>query len=80
MKRPAGILTLAAFFLTIGIAIAYYNTSSFGYDDANIISFNSEEINLFDYNIKFEDVEETIEAIKKKMPQTYITIGEIKDI
>lgn len=75
MKRPSRILTLAAFLLVIGVAVAYYNTSSFGYDDANIISFNSEELNLFDYNINFKEVEKKIDKIKEKMPEKYITIA-----
>lgn len=75
MKRPSRILTLAAFVLVIGVAVAYYNTSSFGYDDANIISFNSEELNLFDYNINFKKVEKKIDKIKEKMPEKYITIA-----
>lgn len=75
MKRPSRILTLAAFVLVIGVAVAYYNTSSFGYDDANIISFNSEELNLFDYNINFKEVEKKIDKIKEKMPEKYITIA-----
>lgn len=74
MKRPSRILTLAVFVLVIGVAIAYYNTSSFGYDDANIISFNNEELNLFDYNINFKEVEKKIDKIKEKMPEKYITI------
>lgn len=68
------ILALATVTLLIGIIIAYYNTSSLGYDNANIISFNNEEINIMDYNIKYKDIKKRTEQIKKIIPTETITI------
>ena len=40
MKKEVRILALATIALAIGITVSYYNTSSLGYDNANIIFFN----------------------------------------
>lgn len=74
MKKTAGILLIASIVFTAGIGVAYYNTSSIGYDNANIISFNSEQINIFDYRIEYKEIEEKIEKMKKYLPDNYITI------
>lgn len=74
MKKPRRILTLAALVLLIGISVAYYNTSSFGYDDANIISINNEELRILDLNINYKEIEEKFEKIKNNIPDNFITI------
>lgn len=74
MKKIVSILLTASFVFTIGICVAYYNTSSIGYDNANIISFNNEQVKIFDYRIEYKSVEEKIERIKKVLPDNYITI------
>ncbi|MFR5876852.1 MAG: hypothetical protein ACLUFN_10220 [Eubacterium sp.] len=74
MKKPRRILALASFVLLIGISVAYYNTSSFGYDDANIISINNEEIRILDLNINYKEIEEDFEKIKNNVPDNFITI------
>ena len=45
-----------------------------GYDNANIISFNSEELKIFDFNIKYRELEELKEKISKYIPDDFITI------
>lgn len=74
MKKTIWILTLATVVLFAGVAVAYYNTSSIGYDNANIVSFNKEQIKVFDYNIEYEKVKDKIEKFEKSLPQEYITI------
>lgn len=74
MKKPRRILALASLVLLTGISVAYYNTSSFGYDDANIISINNEEIRVLDLNINYKEIEEEFEKIKKNIPDDFITI------
>lgn len=74
MRKVRRILMLASVCLAIGVVIAYYNTSSLGYDNANIISFNNEEINILDYNIKYDDIKNKIEKLKKYTPKDNITI------
>lgn len=74
MKAERRILAVAALALMLGTAVAYYNTCSLGYDNANIVSFNSEEIKIFDYNIKFSEIEEIKDKISKYIPNDFITI------
>lgn len=63
-KSVRVIFFLFSLLLLIGIIIAYYNTASLGYDNANIISFNNEEIRLFDYVIKYKDISYFIHLLK----------------
>lgn len=74
MKAVRRILLLSGVVLSIGLAVAYYNTSSLGYDNANIISFNNEEVVVFDISIKYDDVKNKIEKIKQIVPDKYVTI------
>lgn len=74
MKKIGSIFMLAAIVLTIGVCVAYYNTSSFGYDNANIISFDDESVKIFDYDIKYKEVKEKINKIEKNMPDEFMTI------
>lgn len=74
MKKPRRILALAALTLLIGISVAYYNTSSFGYDNANIVSFDNEEIRVLDFKIKYREIEEKFEKLKENVPDDFITI------
>ncbi|MGN0524293.1 MAG: hypothetical protein ACI4IG_08465 [Eubacterium sp.] len=74
MKTERRILAIAAVTLALGIAVAYYNTCSLGYDNANIISFNSEELKIFDFVIKYSELEELKEKISKYIPDDFITI------
>ena len=60
--------------LCIGTGIAYYNTSSFGYDNANLFTVGTESLRILDIEIKYEDVRRTIEFIKENTPDNFITI------
>lgn len=74
MKKEVRILALATIALAIGITVSYYNTSSLGYDNANIISFDTEKINLFDYHIRYDDIEKYYEKITDYLPKDIIVI------
>lgn len=74
MKAVIKIVVLCSLCLGVGLAVAYYNTASLGYDNANIISFNNEELQVFDYNIKYEDVKEKVNKIKNAIPDEFVTI------
>ena len=76
MKKEVRILALATIALAIGITVSYYNTSSLGYDNANIISFDTEQINLFDYHIRYDDIEKYYEKITDYLPKDIIVIQE----
>lgn len=74
MKKTGSILTVACISLIIGVCIAYYNTSSLGYDNANIISFNGESVKVLDMDIKYEDIKKEINKIKNSVPSEHIAI------
>lgn len=67
-------LLISIVVLLIGIAVAYYNTASFGYDNANILSYNKDSIRLFDILIIFDDILEIIEKLFSFVPKDLITI------
>lgn len=48
-----GILFIAVNVLIIGLIVAYYNTASLGYDNANILSIYDDKIKIFDINIYY---------------------------
>jgi len=74
MKKPRRIIFLATLVFIIGINIAYYNTASLIYEKANIISFSSESIYLYETDIRYEDIRNGIEKIKNSFPKEHITI------
>lgn len=74
MKKEAKILAAASLALAVGTAVAYYNTSSFGYDNANIISVTEESVKIFDFDIRYEDLEKSAKKIKEITPKTFISI------
>lgn len=51
--------------LLVGIAVAYYNTASLGYDNANLLTVTNESIRFFDITIKYEDVIMIFKKIEK---------------
>lgn len=73
-KSVRVIFFLFSLLLLIGIIIAYYNTASLGYDNANIISFNNEEIRLFDYVIKYKDISYFIHLLKNLFNPQIVSI------
>ncbi len=68
------ILFAAAIILSLGIGVAYYNTSTLGYDNANIISFDEEKVNIFDYEIRYKDIKKAEEKIKDLLHDDFIVI------
>lgn len=62
-KSVVLMLLAAGVVLAVGLAVAYYNTASLGYDNANLLSYNSKGIRVFDITIIFQDVAEKIEQI-----------------
>lgn len=58
-------LLLSVVVLLVGIAVAYYNTASLGYDNANLLKVTNESIRFFDITIKYEDVIMIFKKIEK---------------
>lgn len=60
--------------LLIGITVAYYNTASFGYDNANIFTLYNDRVRIFDIVINFEDISKIFSILKKIVPKVFISI------
>lgn len=64
-KYVINMLLFSAVVLLVGIAVAYYNTASLGYDNANLLTVTNESIRFFDITIKYEDVIMIFKKIEK---------------
>ena len=64
-KYVIDMLLLSVVVLLVGIAVAYYNTASLGYDNANILTVTNESIRFFDITIKYEDIIMIFKKIEK---------------
>lgn len=64
LRKSVVLMLLAAgLVLVAGLAVAYYNTASLGYDNANFLSYSSEGIRIFDITIFFADIKEITERL-----------------
>lgn len=68
------IILLSVLGLLIGITIAYYNTASLGYDNANIFTLYNDSVKIFDIVINFEDIFKIISILKRIVPKVFISI------
>lgn len=68
------IILLSVLGLLIGITIAYYNTASLGYDNANIFTLYNDRVKIFDIVIYFEDISKIISILKRIVPKVFISI------
>ena len=68
------IILLSVLGLLIGITIAYYNTASLGYDNANIFTLYNDSLKIFDIVINFEDISKIISILKRIVPKVFISI------
>lgn len=64
-KYVINMFLLSVVVLLVGIAVAYYNTASLGYDNANLLTVTNESIRFFDITIKYEDVIMIFKKIEK---------------
>lgn len=68
------IILLSVLGLLVGITIAYYNTASLGYDNANIFTLYNDSVKIFDIVINFEDISKIISILKRIVPKVFISI------
>ncbi|MBD8930407.1 MAG: hypothetical protein EGQ78_08555 [Clostridiales bacterium] len=68
------IILLSVLGLLIGITVAYYNTASLGYDNANIFTLYNDSVKIFDIVINFEDISKIISILKRIVPKVFISI------
>ena len=73
-RISARIILLSILGLLIGITVAYYNTASFGYDNANIFTLYNDRVRIFDIVINFEDISKIFSILKKIVPKVFISI------
>lgn len=64
-KISIRLILSAVVLLLTGVTIAYYNTASFGYDNANVLSVDYDSINIFALEIKFQTVSDIISFLKR---------------
>lgn len=64
-KYVINMLLFSVVVLLVGIAVAYYNTASLGYDNANLLTVTNESIRFFDITIKYEDIIMIFKKIEK---------------
>ena len=68
------IILLSVLGLLIGITVAYYNTASLGYDNANIFTLYNDSVKIFYIVINFEDISKIISILKRIVPKVFISI------
>lgn len=73
-KVSVRIILLSVLGLLIGITIAYFNTASLGYDNANIFTLYNDSVKIFDIVINFEDISKIISILKRIVPKVFISI------
>lgn len=74
VKKVISLLFINSVILLVGIAIAYYNTASLGYDEANLFSYDDVAIYIFDFQIEKQKIFEIIQNMKDFVPKVFITI------
>lgn len=73
-KTVVRVVSVATIMFMIGMFLAYYNTSSYGYDNANILSFANDGVKVLDFMIKYDKIALIIQKIKDFVPQFFLTI------
>lgn len=74
VKKVISLLFINSVILLVGIAIAYYNTASLGYDEANLFSYDDVAIYIFDFQIEKQKIFVIIQNMKDFVPKVFITI------
>ena len=74
MKKTAVILFTSLICLISGTVVAYYNTSSFGYDDTNMFSVRDETVIIMNKSINYIKVKQNVEKVIEKAGERFITI------
>lgn len=74
MKKITLILLASAVVCSAGMTVAYYNTASIGYDNANLISFYDGGIYVLDFDINYEKTKRGFERVKSYLPSKFVSI------
>lgn len=74
-KKIAAILCCAAIVFCTGISVAYYNTKTFGFDEnTKIASVDDDKITIFDFDIYYNNIDETLKKVQKYIPDNHPTV------
>ncbi len=74
MKKIIIIFIISILFAALGSGVAYYNTASLGYDNANLISFYEDGIYVLDFDINYNKTKNEIKRLRSCFPEKLITI------
>lgn len=80
MKKKVLLLFLSfSIVFCVGVSVAYYNTRAYGFDkNASIVSKENDGIKVFDFEIKYNDINNYIYKMRKKVsnrsPKTPIIV------
>ncbi len=74
MKKVILILITSVICLTLGLAVAYYNTSSLGYDDTDMLSYSDGVLTVMDNSVNIEKIRQDLESVLNKYLRNPITI------
>ena len=74
MKRIVLILLTGMTVFCVGGVVAYYNTASFGYGTANLITFKENAVRVLDFEIEYRQIRDAVDAMEKYLPDKIITI------
>ena len=81
MKKKTGVKLCALFVsaalaLSGGVAVAYYNTKTIGFDsEAKVFSRDNDKISVLDFDIYYKNIENTMDNISSFLPEKVITIA-----
>lgn len=73
-KISRRLIMLSVLTLIVGITVAYYNTASFGYDNANLFSLDYDSVNIFDIEIKYDTIKNVIRILKEFVITQFVVI------
>lgn len=73
-KSIAKMIMVCCVFLFVGVVVAYYNTASFGYDNANLFSYDTTAVYFLFFDIKFEKIFKIIQYLYDFVPKVFMTI------
>lgn len=74
VKKLMAILLVGTVVFCVGGVVAYYNTSAFGYDNANLITFKENAVQVLDFEISYQQMRQAAESVEEFLPKRLITI------
>lgn len=74
-RKITALFLSAALVLTAGVAVAYYNTRTLGFDsEATVFEKSSDKVRFLDFEIYYDDVKRVWDGVSSYLPDTAIPI------